>query len=111
MKTMPNNEAEERLRWISPILKGELTIEQMIKVCPFSERTLKYWLAEYREYGEEGLIGKSRKPHFCPWATSDEIKDKIIELRKDYHIYCKPDILRITVVFRTITRHTAPCTN
>ena len=86
MKTMPYNEVEERLRWISPILKGELTIEQMIKVCPFSERTLKYWLADYREYGEEGLISDSRKPNSCPWATSEEVKTKIIELRKDYHI-------------------------
>jgi hypothetical protein len=42
MKTMPKNTQEERYRWIKPILDKEITIKQMVKICPFSERTLKY---------------------------------------------------------------------
>lgn len=83
---MPNNEQEERMRWISPILKGELSIEQVVKVCPFSERTIKYWLANYRERGLEGLKNKDRAPHSCPWETPEETRQKIIELRNTYHI-------------------------
>jgi len=55
-------------------------------VCPFSERTIKYWLANYREHGIEGLKNESRVPHSCPWATPEETKQKIIELRNTYHI-------------------------
>lgn len=83
---MPNNEAEERYRWISPILKGETTIEDALKFIPFSERAVKYWLADYRKYGFEGLKDESRAPHSCPWATPQETKDKLLELRNTYHI-------------------------
>lgn len=86
MKTMPNNEVEERMRWISPILKGELSIEQVAKICPFSERAIKYWLVNYREYGLEGLKNKSRAPHSCPWITPDDVKDKVMHMRTTYHI-------------------------
>ena len=83
---MPNNEAEERLRWLSPIIRGETTIENALKFIPFSERTIKYWLANYRKHGIEGLKNESREPRSCPWETPEETKDKIIDLRKTFHI-------------------------
>ena len=86
MKTMPNNEAEERLRWILPILKGETTLGNALKFIPFSERTVKYWMANYRKYGISGLKDESRAPHSCPWTTPDDVKDKIIDLKTTYHI-------------------------
>jgi len=45
MKTMPKSTKEEKFRWIKPILDKEISIKDMVKVCPFSERSLKYWLA------------------------------------------------------------------
>ena len=86
MKTMPNNEQEERLRWISPILAGDSSIKDALKFIPFSERTIKYWLSNYRQYGIEGLRDESRAPRSCPWVTPEETKDKILELRNTYHI-------------------------
>jgi len=82
MKTMPNSTQEEKLRWIKPILEGEITIKDMARVCPFSERALKYWLADYREYGLEGLENKSTRPRTHPKETPIRIKERIIELRK-----------------------------
>jgi transposase len=86
MNTMPHNEIEERYRWISPILKGELSIKQLAKVCPFSTRTIKYWLFNYRRCGLAGLASKSRRPRSCPWETPKDIHDKVIQMKKDYHI-------------------------
>lgn len=83
---MPQNEIEERFRWILPILKGELTIKQLAVVCPFAERTIKYWLANYRRDGLSGLTNKSREPHNSPNKTSDDDCHKVVEMRKDYHI-------------------------
>ncbi|MGH2638745.1 MAG: DDE-type integrase/transposase/recombinase [Rhabdochlamydiaceae bacterium] len=83
---MPNNEAEERYRWIVPILTGTASIEEALKFIPFSERTVKYWLANYRKYGLSGLRNESRAPHSCPWQTPQETKDAIIDLRKTYHV-------------------------
>jgi len=83
MKTMPNSTAEERYRWIKPILDKDIAIKTMAKVCPFSERTLKYWLAEFRKNGLEGLSPKSTRPKSHPRETPIRIKEKIVELRKE----------------------------
>lgn len=82
MKTMPKTNSEERLRWIKPIIGKEISIRKMVKVCPFSERTIKYWLTNYRRYGKEGLEPKSKRPKTQPKETSIRLKERIIELRK-----------------------------
>ena len=83
MKTMPKSTKEEKFRWIKPILDREISIKNMAKVCPFSERALKYWLAAYREYGIEELENKSRRPRTNLKETPIRIKERIIELRKE----------------------------
>ncbi|MEA1964923.1 MAG: DDE-type integrase/transposase/recombinase, partial [Candidatus Aerophobetes bacterium] len=71
------------MRWIKPILAKEITIKDMARVCPFSERTIKYWLANYRKYGIEGLEPKSTRPKTNPKETPIRIKERIVELRKE----------------------------
>jgi transposase InsO family protein len=89
MKTMAESIAAERLRWIKPILNKETSIEQMIKVCPFSERTIKYWLARYRQQGLAGLEPKSTRPKSCPGETPIRIKEEVIALRKKTRLCAK----------------------
>lgn len=89
MKTMPNNTKEERFRWIKPIIDKEISIKQMTLVCPFSERTLKYWLSKYRRHGINGLDNISRRPMSQPSETSIRIKERIIELRKETKLCAK----------------------
>lgn len=79
---MPNSTQEEKYRWIKPILDGEISIKDMAKVCPFSERAVKYWLAAYRKRGVEGLENKSTRPKSHPKETPIRTKERIIELRK-----------------------------
>ena len=81
MKTMPKNTQEEKYRWIKPILEKEITIKQMVKVCPFSERSIKYWLSRYREHGIDGLVNKSTRPKSHPNETPIREKERIIEMR------------------------------
>lgn len=88
-KIMPKNEAQERYRWIKPIIDNVLTIKQMVEVCPFCERTIKYWLARFRKFGMPGLVSKSRRPHVSPNATPKWLKEKIISLRKNKRIGAK----------------------
>ncbi|MDD3006084.1 MAG: IS481 family transposase [Candidatus Pacebacteria bacterium] len=80
---MPKSTQEEKYRWIKPVLDGEITIKNMSRVCPFSERTLKYWLSHYRKNGIEGLRNKSRRPKSHPRETSIRIKEEVISLRKE----------------------------
>ena len=82
-KTMPKSTRDEKYRWIKPILDKEISIRQLAKVAPFSERAIKYWLASYRELGIKGLDNKSTKPKSQPKETPIRIKERIIELRKE----------------------------
>ena len=79
---MPKSTKEEKYRWIKPILDKEISIKDMSKVCPFSERSIKYWLSDYRKYGLEDLENKSTRPKSNPRETPVRIKERIIELRK-----------------------------
>lgn len=81
MKTMPKSTKEEKYRWIKPILDREIYIKDMAKVSPFSERTLKYWLAKYKRYGMDGLENKSTRPKTNPKETPIRIKERVLELR------------------------------
>jgi transposase InsO family protein len=81
MKTMPKNTQEEKYRWIKPILDKEITIKQIVKICPFSERSIKYWLSNYKKYGMTGLKNKSTRPKSHPNETPIRKKESIIEMR------------------------------
>jgi len=81
MKTMPKSTKEEKYRWIKPILDKEILIKNMVKVCPFSERSLKYWLAQYKRCGIDGLKNNSTRPKTNPKETPIRIKERVIELR------------------------------
>ena len=83
MKTMPKSTKEEKFRWIKPILDKEISIKNMAKVCPFSERSIKYWLSNFKKFGFSGLENKSTRPKTNPFETPIRIKERIIELRKD----------------------------
>lgn len=87
--TMPKSTSEEKYRWIKPILDKEIAIKDMVKVCPFSERTLKYWLARFREYGLPGLENQSRRPKSHPNETPIRIKEEVIALRKETKLCAK----------------------
>lgn len=82
MKTMPKSTKEEKYRWIRPIIEGDITIKAMTKACPFSERSLKYWIALYKKHGIEGLSNKSRRPKSHPRETPIRIKEYILDKRK-----------------------------
>lgn len=83
MKIMPKSTKEEKLRWIKPILDKEIMIKDMTKVCPFSERSLKYWLASYRTKGLIGLENRSTRPKSSPKELPIRIKQRIIEKRTE----------------------------
>jgi len=83
MKTMPKSTKEEKFRWIKPILDKEISIENMAKICPFSIRSIKYWLSNFRKYGFEGLENKSTRPKTNPRETPIRTKERIIELRRE----------------------------
>jgi len=79
---MPKTIKEERMRWVLPIVSGEVKLVDSAKVCPHGKRSLERWVAAYRAFGEAGLEPKSTRPKTNPSETPIRIKEKIVELRK-----------------------------
>lgn len=73
---------EERLRWVLPIVRKEVTLTEAVKVFPHGQRTLERWVAAYKKGGAKALEPKSTRPKTSPKETSIRLKEKVIELRK-----------------------------
>lgn len=73
---------EERLRWILPIARKEISMVEVARICPYSKRSLERWLQAYRRSGEAGLEPKSTAPKMNPKETPIWLKERVIKLRK-----------------------------
>lgn len=72
---------DERLRWILPIFRKEISLVDMAKVCPHSKRSLERWLSILKKEGIWALEPKSTKPKSNPKESTIELKERVIELR------------------------------
>jgi transposase InsO family protein len=86
---MPKNIQEERLRWVKMVEESNARLKDIILIFPYSVRTLKRWLKDYREKGEIGLIPKSTRPKTQPNETPIRIKEQVIEKRKETKLCAK----------------------
>ena len=73
---------EERLRWIVPIWKKEVALIEVVKICPYSQRSLERWLARYKKYGAWSLEPRSTEPKTQPKETPIWMKERIVAVRK-----------------------------
>ena len=74
---------EERLRWVLPIVRKELKLNDIAKICPYGKRSLERWVHVYKRYGAEGLTPKSTRPKTNPKETPLHIKETVVALRKE----------------------------
>ena len=73
---------EERLRWVLPIIRKEVKLVNVAKICPHGKRSLERWVATYKSGGELALEPKSTEPKTQPQETSIRIKERVVEIRK-----------------------------
>ncbi len=73
---------EERLRWILPLAEGTVAWNDVMKLCPYSRRSLERWLTAYQKGGAAALEPRSTRPKTNPKETAIELKERIIALRK-----------------------------
>ena len=74
---------EERLRWVIPIVSGEMRLVDVAKVCPHSKRSLERWFSAYKRDGEDTLEPKATIPKTSPNETPIWIKERVITKRKE----------------------------
>lgn len=73
---------EERLRWVLPIAKKEITLVDAARVCPHGKRSLERWVAAYGRGGEGTLEPRSTEPKRYRIETPIHIKERVLAIRK-----------------------------
>ena len=71
------------------VIKKVEEIGEVARTCRYfgvPRSTYCRWCKRYLEHGEQGLINKKPIPNSHPNRTPDEIVEKILRLRKKYHL-------------------------
>ena len=77
---------EERLRWVSPIINKEIKLNDAVKVCPYSKRSLERWLAEYRQRGRSRSGTEINQTENQSERNSDKDKGKSDRIEKNMNL-------------------------
>jgi len=81
MATIYDNETVQfRLNYVLEIKNKEKTISQAARDADVEWKTMKSWVVRYDKEGIKGLLNK---PRGNPKSSSREIKDYIVELKRD----------------------------
>ncbi|WP_114208920.1 IS481 family transposase [Acidisarcina polymorpha] len=75
---------DQRLQFLSSYQKAEMSVTDLCHEYGISRPTAYKWIKRYNEVGPEGLLDISRRPHGCSHATSMEIENEILALRKRF---------------------------
>ena len=80
--------AKRAARRLAIIRHAEEVTGSVAKTCRYygiSRACFYKWRERYEEFGAEGLRDRSKRPHFSPKATKQEVIGKIVYLRQHYH--------------------------
>lgn len=81
MNICPTCKSHMKFLWINMHLENGVPVSDVAKMAKVYPSTVYRWLQAYEKEGFEGLVDESRAPHNHPNEYSDEIKEKIRELR------------------------------
>ena len=68
---------------VMKIVSKQLTVTAAAAEYGFSRRHLHRLLARYRDGGLDAVEPRSRAPHSSPQATTDQVRDRILQLRRE----------------------------
>jgi putative transposase len=73
---------DQRLAFVAECLAGDVTMTELCEIYGVSRRVGYKWLARYGAEGPAGLADRSRAPRVHGGATSADLVEKIVELRR-----------------------------
>ncbi|MCG9730232.1 helix-turn-helix domain-containing protein, partial [Shewanella sp. Isolate13] len=60
-----NDDIQQRLVWIE-LLKKTKNAGLVCRRCGITRPTLRKWWQRYQEFGKDGLVSQSKRPHSSP---------------------------------------------
>ena len=84
MPWLETSPVEQRERFIDDHQHGLYTVTELCERYAISRKTGYKWLDRFDEAGRPGLRDRSRAPHHCPHAMSDDVARVICEARRQH---------------------------
>ena len=86
---------DQRMQFIADYLRQTLTITELCDLYGVSRKTGYKWIDRYLRQGPAGLEARSRKPRVSPNATSDEIVQAFLTVRRRHPSWGAKKLLSI----------------
>lgn len=71
----------QKLNFVQSFMEEQISFTQLCKKFQISRKTGYSILKRYKEHGYQGLQTQSKSPHHSPGRTSEEVEQKIIDVR------------------------------
>ena len=72
------------MQFLSSYQRDEMSVTDLCHEYGVSRPTAYKWIKRYDEVGPEGLRDLARTPHSSPNATSAEMENEVLALRKGF---------------------------
>ena len=74
--------SEQRQRFLEDYRLSYYSITELAERFSISRKTAHKWINRYKEHGQRGFHGRSRRPHRYPRQTDAAIVEELVALRK-----------------------------
>lgn len=75
---------QRRVQFVGAFDSCQYSMTELCERYGISRKTGYKWADRYEKQGVEGLKDRSRAPQSCPHATSEEVSEKLLELRRSH---------------------------
>src|ERR1700751_5715569 len=75
---------KERLKFIIAYREQEESVSALCQEFEISRKTAYKWISRYEEFGIEGIYDRSTRPLSHPRTTPEEIRERILAVRKKH---------------------------
>ena len=75
---------DQRERFVSEFDSCQYTMTELCERYGISRKTGYLWVNRYAKEGLEGLRDRSCAPHSCPHGTTQEVSERLLELRRSH---------------------------
>jgi len=85
----------QRVRFIAEYLNEYFPVNELCHQFNISRKTGYKWIKRYEEYGSEGLLDQSKRPHSCPHETDQAVIEAIVQARSKHPTWGPKKLLEI----------------
>ncbi|BES70295.1 integrase core domain-containing protein [Marinobacter nanhaiticus D15-8W] len=71
-----------KMQLIAAWLQGGHGVSDLARGYGISRKTAYKWIRRYQEEGAGGLQERSRAPHYCPHAVTEDVAEQIVAIKK-----------------------------